>query len=212
MLKERVTVADSTPHRNPFEGHIPGEWPAPTGSIGLKLAPATLASVTLISTWPTGFAALQEALAAALQANVPAATGQTASAARGLLMRTGPEEFLLLSDQSADMTRQLRQSIAADIGSVTDLSHARCSIGLQGAHCRITLSKLFALDLRASQFPIGEIRLTGHHHVPCLLHRTGEDDFTLVAFTSYAHDQLATLMDAGREFGVRLEPTRISAG
>jgi heterotetrameric sarcosine oxidase gamma subunit len=212
MRKERVTVADSTPHRNPFEGHVPGDWPGPAGSIGLQLAPATLASVTLVSTWPTGVAALQEALATALAVPVPLVTGQTARVARGLLMRTGPEEFLLVSDQMGDMTRELRQSIAADIGSVTDLSHARCSIALQGAQCCATLSKLFALDLREHQFPVGEIRLTGHHHVPCLLHRTGENGFTALVFTTYAHDQLASLIDAGREFGIRLEPTRIAAG
>jgi sarcosine oxidase gamma subunit len=51
------------------------------------------------------------------------------------------------------------------------------------------------------------VRLTGHHHVPCLLHRLGEQAFDLYVFTTYAHDQLAVVLDAALEFGVSLKST-----
>ena len=71
--------------------------------------------------------------------------------------------------------------------------------------CQASLSKLFALDLREAHFPVGELRLTGHHHVPCTLHRRGSDRFDLYVLSTYAHDQLATVLDAAREFGASLE-------
>ena len=123
---------------------------------------------------------------------------------RGLLVRSGPEEFMLLSEQRGDMVASLRRHIASDIGSVTDLSHARCHIHIEGDKCRDTLSKLFALDFREPAFPLDQVRLSGHHHVPSMLHRRERDSFDIYVFSTYAHDQLATLVDAALEYGVSL--------
>ena len=102
---------------------------------------------------------------------------------------------------------ELRQHVPADIGSVTDLGHARCRIRIEGPRCRDTLSKLFAIDLRDAAWPVGELRLTGHHHVPSLLHRLGAQSFDVYVFSTYAFDQLATVLDAAREYGVSLKRT-----
>ena len=127
-----------------------------------------------------------------------------------MLIRTGPEEYLLISSAGAAMTETLRMAIDAQTGSVTDLGHARCRIGIEGAHCREALGKLLALDLDESSFAPGQARLTGHHHVPCVLHRLATDCFELYVTSSYASDQLATLIDAALEHGValRLDPNQ----
>jgi heterotetrameric sarcosine oxidase gamma subunit len=197
-------VPDTSLYRSPFEGHAPGLRPTRAGVIGVHLSAGHLVSVTLVSTWPAGIDALGAALGRALGVTVPQRTGRTQETPMGLLMRTGPEEFMLISDQAGDLTARLRPSIAAEIGSVTDLSHARCRIHIKGARCLDTLSKLFALDLREAAFPLGEIKLSGHHHVPCTLHRRGPAEFELYVFSTYAFDQLATLLDAALEFGVAL--------
>ena len=105
------------------------------------------------------------------------------------------------------MTTLLRQSIASGVGSVTNLSHARCRIHLEGPKCVDTLSKLFPIDLRDPAFPQQEIRLSGHHHVPSLLHCLGAQSFNVYVFSTYAFDQLATVLDAAREYGVTLKST-----
>ena len=200
-----VTVVEAViKHRSPFEGHQPGTWRTRDGHVGVHLSAGTVASVTQVATWPGAGEALGDALAAALACAVPARTGDTVALDRGVLVRSGPEEFLLLSGQSTDMRTLLHQHIAPATGSVTDLSHARCQIHITGDKCRDTLSKLFALDLREQQFPLEQVRLTGHHHVPCLLHRRGVDSFDIYVFTTYAFDQLVTLVDAAREYGVSL--------
>ena len=91
------------------------------------------------------------------------------------------------------------------MGSVTDLSHARCRIHIEGPQCRTALNKLFALDLRESALPIGDMAMTGTHHVPSTLHRLGTDAFDLYVFSTYAYDQLATVFDAAQEYGVALQ-------
>ncbi len=200
---------DTTPlYRSPFEGHAPGTQAAADGSVGVHVHAGMLSQVTQISTWGSGIDALCQQLHTALGQPVPAHTGQTQATALGLCLRTGPQEFLLVNESGTptaiNTTALLRQHIAADVGSVADLSHARCQISVEGPQCLATLGKLFALDFRAAAFPAGEVKLSGTHHMPCALLRTGPHSFVLYAFSTYAFDTLATLMDAAREYGVRL--------
>ena len=188
--------------RSPFEGHAPFEKPSRDGTVKVQLRAETLSSVVQISTWHAGLDALVPALGAAVSGTPPADSGHTVQTPAGLLMRTGPQEFLLVSEQQ--QLAELRRHVLADIGSVTDLSHARCRIRIEGERCVDTLAKLFALDLRASAFPLAQCRMTGHHHVPCLLHRLQASQFDVYVFTTYAHDQLATVIDAALEYGVAL--------
>jgi methylglutamate dehydrogenase subunit D len=201
-------VVDASLYRSPFEGHALGERPARDGSVGVRIRAALVPSAVLVSTWVSGEAALQAALAQLLGQTPPGPTGQTLATHLGLLMRTGPEEWLLIGDGTSDPLATLRAAIGADVGGVTDLSHARCRMSVKGTRCLDTLSKLFALDCRADAFPVGELRLSGHHHLPCSLHRLGETEFDLYVFTTYAHDQLASLLDAALEYGVSLEQIR----
>ena len=187
--------------RSPFAGHAAGERPNHAGAVGVRLTAGTLPGALLISTWISGIDGLLATLTPQW-GTVPQRTGQTATTPLGLLARTGPEEFLLLAIGADNLTTTLRQTVTGDIGAITDLSHARCRIRIEGAQCRATLNKLFALDLRTAEFPVGEVRMTGTHHVPCMLHRLGDDAFDMVVFTTYAYDQLGTVIDAALEYGV----------
>lgn len=201
-----VNTASNAPVRSPFEGHATGNRLNAAGQTGVQITAGMLPSFTLISTWISGLPALLEALTAVFGDTVPQRIGQTARTEFGLLARSGPEEFLLVGDDHGDRTTLLRATVGADTGSVTDLSHARCRIHIEGAQCRTLLNKLFALDLRESAFAIGDIAMTGTHHVPSTLHRLGADAFDLYVFSTYAYDQLATVLDAAQEYGVALQP------
>ena len=200
-------MADSAFH-SPFAEHSACERPGRDGQIQVRLHANTLPSVTLISTWPSGTAALGAALAQAFGATdmfpLPASTGQTAPCPLGLLLRTGPTEFLLIGDTVADSVGALKGHVWADLGALLDLSHARCRVQIQGPQSVATLGKLFALDFRDAAFPVGTVQLSGHHHVPCSLHRTGHGCFDLYLLSTYAHGQLETLLDAALEYGVAL--------
>ena len=184
-----VNTAAYAPVRSPFEGHASGNRPNAAGKIGVQLTAGMLPSFTLISTWISGLPGLQDALTTVFGDIVPQRIGKTTSTEFGLLARSGPEEFMLVGDDPIDRAAMLRTLIGADIGSVTDLSHARCRIHIEGAQCRTLLNKLFALDLRETAFAIGDIAMTGTHHVPSTLHRLDADAFDLYVFSTYAYDQ-----------------------
>jgi sarcosine oxidase subunit gamma len=192
--------------RSPFEGHATGNRPNAAGQIGVQITAGMLPSFTLISTWISGLPGLLDALSTVFGDAMPQRIGKSTRTEFGLLARSGPEEFFLIGDDHSDRTTLLRATVGADTGSVTDLSHARCRIHIEGPQCRTVLNKLFALDLRESGFAIGDIAMTGTHHVPSTLHRLGADAFDLYVFSTYAYDQLATVLDAAEEYGVALQP------
>ena len=64
------------------------------------------------------------------------------------------------------------------------------------------LAKLYALDMRPAAFASNSFALTGHHHIPCLLHRLDIQHFHAYFFTTYARGQIEALADAALEFGV----------
>lgn len=190
--------------RSPFGEQQAGDFHNSQGQLGVKITAGRCPCVTLISTWNSGAPALEAALGTALSVAIPQRSGQTVQTELGLLLRTGPLEFWLVADEPSDRVVLLRQTITPEVGSVTDLSHARCKISITGPKCHAVLSKLFVLDLREREFHISEVRMTGTHHVPSTLHRTGTDSFDLYVFTTYAQDQLETLLDAALEYGVGL--------
>jgi sarcosine oxidase subunit gamma len=198
-----VVDATRSPLRSPFTGHKAGSFPNAANNTGVTLTAEVLPGTVLVSTWISGIDGLTAALQSAW-GNVPTHTGKTCDTPHGLVMRTGPEEFLVVPVDGAPVVQLLRAAVPAAVGSVTDLSHARCRIRIEGAQSKATLNKLFPLDLRDAAFPVGEVRLTGTHHVPCALHRLSADKFDMLVFSTYAYDQLSTVMDAGLEFGVNV--------
>ena len=193
---------------SPFQSHPAIEHATRNGQVQLNLSTHLLARVTQLSTWASGIDALESALGNALSIKPPALTGQTMHCPQGLVIRSGPLEFLLIASQakpsSKDVISELRSHVTPEVGSVLDLSHARVKVHVEGPKAVEALGKLYALDFRDAEFPIDAMRLTGHHHIPCMMHRLSEQSFDLYMFTTYAHGQLELLIDAGREFGVRL--------
>jgi sarcosine oxidase subunit gamma len=179
--------------------------PTHTGLVQVHITAQRLESVTLLSTWASGMEALTQAVHSALGCTPPAQTGEAAECESGLLMRSGPLEFLLIGGEAAPQrVEQLRAHVPAEVGSVLDLSHARIRVQLHGAKAVDALAKLYALDFRPAAFPVGRFQLTGHHHIPCLLHRLDVQHFALYFLSTYAHGQIEALMDVALEYGVEL--------
>ena len=179
--------------------------PTRSGQLQVHLRVQKLSNLTQISTWSSSIGALSSALHRALDCAPPLHTGHLVQCALGTLMRSGPFEFLLVGDADhspSDRVALLRQHINAETGSVLDLSHARVRISVHGDKAVEALSKLYALDFRPAAFAANSFVLTGHHHIPCLLHRLDAQHFHAYYFTTYARGQIDALADAALEFGV----------
>lgn len=204
------------PHQHlmhsPFEGHEKGEFKNAQAKIHLSLTAGFVSSLTLISTWNGAGSALTDKMSTILGQQAPAQTGQVVYLANpaqpSVVMRVGPEELWILEAKAGDQSAYWRAQLPADIATVTDLSHARCVIRVQSSSTDFDvcfmLNKLYALDFRLPQFPVGTVKHSGYHHVPVVLHRVSEQVFDVYAMTTYAYETLHTLYDASLEFGLQL--------
>ena len=172
------------------------------GLVQVQLRASTLPRLTQLSTWIGGWPALEARLSPLMP--VPALAGQTARLGEDWIARTGPEELWLVGPRDSALCSQATSALTPDIGHALDLSHARCRLSVQGAVTVPALQKLFALDFREAAFGVNEVRLTGAHHLPAVLHRTASDAFDLYVHTTYAHDQVESVFDAALEWGAEL--------
>lgn len=205
------------PHQHlmhsPFEGHEKGEFKSSQCQVNVSLNAGFVSSLTLLGTWNGAGAQLTQKISAMLGLDAPAKTGDVVYLANpvqpSVLMRVGPEELWLLEAKSGDQSSYWRAQLPADAATITDLSHARCVIRVKSQNANFELcqmlNKLYALDFRLSHFPIGQVKHTGHHHVPVLLHRLSEQEFDVYAMTTYAYETLHNLYDAALEYGVNVE-------
>ena len=198
-------MSDSTTRATTTAAPATRSQPTRSGQLQVHLRVQKLSNLTQISTWSSSIGALSSALHRALDCDPPLHTGQLVACALGTLMRSGPFEFLLVGDTNqapSDRVGLLRQHISADLGAVLDLSHARVRVSVHGEKAVDALSKLYALDFRPAAFDNNSFALTGHHHIPCLLHRLDAQYFHAYYFSTYARGQIEMLMDAALEFGV----------
>ena len=194
-------MSDTTMTRSGHTVH-----PTHNGLVQVHITAQRLQSVTLLSTWASGMEALTQAVHRALGCTPPAQTGQGTECEAGLLLRSGPLEFLLIGAHAApERVEQLRAHVPTEVGSVLDLSHARVRLRLHGERVVDALAKLYALDFRPKAFPVGTFQLTGHHHIPGTLHRIDAQRFDLYLLTTYAHGQVEALLDVALEYGVELQ-------
>jgi sarcosine oxidase subunit gamma len=111
-----------------------------------------------------------------------------------------PGRFLLV-DQAEGLAARLCEAVAADIGTVTDLSHGRTAIRIAGSKAEWVLSKLFAIDFALPAFPVGSGVATVHHDIFAQIQRTGENAFDLYVFRSFARSFWKMLGHGAEEVG-----------
>lgn len=140
--------------------------------------------------------AAEKAMTSVLGKKPPGTIGKTAAAGDTLLFRTGPEQVWLLGGAASDLAEKLAAVIGPEYGAITDLSHSRCRIFLEGPKAREVLAKGIPLDLDPTHFRAGQFALTGLHHTPVLLYRSDADRYEIWPMRTFARSIWDWLADA----------------
>ncbi len=189
---------------------IPGKGkPGVGGAIGLQLGEARGFALIQVAGFATAMGKVESRLAALTGGRVPENVRIPVQTGAGWVFRTGPEQVWLVVPAAGDMLARLTREIAPDIGVVSDLSHSRTRIFIDGARSVDALRKGFPLDLSEAFLAAGEAALTGVHHTPVLLHRVTRDRFEIYAMRTYALTVWAWLADASHEFGYEIASSEI---
>jgi methylglutamate dehydrogenase subunit D len=164
-------------------------------------------SLYQLSHWPDQRRTFAEALREAIGLSPDATPGRATGNGSRWLLSIGPDTHWLLAHEGEPLNEALREQIAADIGTVGDLGHARVGLRLSGPEVRAVLAKGLPIDLHPRVFPAGSVAVSAIHGIDLVLHRHDEPSgaFDLYVPRSYAGDFWHWLSDAAAEFGYQVD-------
>ena len=89
------------------------------------------------------------------------------------------------------------------MGAVTDLSHARVAVRIEGNDALALASKLAPVDFDLPRHGSGSVIQTGSAHtIPITLWRRSAECFVILSERSYASSLWQAIADDGAEFGL----------
>jgi sarcosine oxidase subunit gamma len=125
----------------------------------------------------------------------------------------GPDQWLLIcpEPEAAGVAGSLREALRDVHAAITEVTDGRVAFRLAGPSAREVLAKGCPLDLHPRAFPPGACAQSLLAKAPVLLHLHGDDrehgtSFDVYVARSFAHYLWLWLEDAGREYGVQIEP------
>ncbi len=161
-------------------------------------------SVVQVTSWPGSEEAARRAIETATSLSLGTNPGAGASDDSRAAFGIAPGRWLVV-DQAEGAGEALRAAIEIETGTITDLSHGRTAIAIEGEKAEWVLSKLFALDFSLAAFPVSAGKSTAHHELFTLIQRTGADRFDLYVYRSFARSFWKLLCASAQDVGYTVE-------
>jgi methylglutamate dehydrogenase subunit D len=169
----------------------------------VSLSESRPASLLQVAAWPDTLATVEAVVGELLGLGVPP-LGTAVADPNLTIAAIAPGRFLI-AGIAPDLAPRLEAALPSEDAAVTDLSHGRVILRLQGDAAAELLAKGVALDLHPAAFPPGRVAQTAIHHIDVLLHRRAADSFDLWALRGFAEALAEWLVDAGLEFAIAVE-------
>lgn len=186
------------------EAWRPGTHANAAGEVGVTLSETRPGSIVEVACWPGAEKALLAAIRKAAGLALPETPGGGAVKGGRAGFGIGPGRFLLI-DEDEGLADRLSAAVPLDTGTVTDLSHGRTAIRVEGSKAEWVLAKFFALDFSPAAFPLHAGRATAHHDILAAIQRTGADRFDLYVFRSFARSFWTALCHGSEEAGYEVQ-------
>ena len=127
--------------------------------VGVILSETRPGSIVQIAAWPgeerQAIAAIRKVTGLALPDGAGGGVVNGAKAVFGF----APGKFTVV-DEEEGLAAAFAKAMTPAIGTVTDLSHGRTAIRIEGPEAEWVLAKFFALDFALPAFPVGAARST----------------------------------------------------
>jgi sarcosine oxidase subunit gamma len=141
------------------------------------------------------------AVGRAIGVSLPTVCGQVSSVGHRHILWLGPDEWLVVSDESpADLLAVVTQALAGQHAGVVDLSANRTVLELTGQAARSVLEKGCPADLHPRSFGQGRAIVTTLARIPVLLWQVGPGAYWVMPRSSLASYVADWLTDAMVEF------------
>jgi sarcosine oxidase subunit gamma len=127
-----------------------------------------------------------------------------ATAGNSAVLWTGPGRWIVVEPESRDLASVLAQHCPGDVAAITDLSHARTVLRVEGPQVRVLLAKLCTLDVDRAAFAPSTCAQTQFGQIGVLLYCRAEHGFDIFVFRGFAVSAWEAIIDAALEFGCRV--------
>jgi len=117
----------------------------------------------------------------------------------------GPGQYYVIAEGRTEgaLYRELKDRLNG-IASVSDQSHGRIVMRIDGPKSRNVLAKGTPVDLHRDEFAIGKSAVTQMAHVGVHLTRTGEDAFEFSVFRGFVESFWQWLTQQAEEYGYQV--------
>lgn len=189
---------------SPLAGHRePGEYPArPDGACGVTLCERFGLSICEATAWRGQGSKLRAAIRTVSGLQLKVAPGSGVAKEDMCAFDIGPDKYLVSGTRAGFVAHLIER--LKDNGTVTDLSHGRTVIRIDGPKSRWVLAKLFAIDFADEALPLGQGVATAHHDILAQIQRVGPDAFDVYVFRSFARSFWHLLCRSSAEVGFRV--------
>ena len=189
---------------SPLAGHYQlGEFGAlPEDGEVLTLSERFALSIAEVAAWRGSEDATLAAIASATGLTLAPGPGAGACSDTAAAFNIAPRRWLVTGNDAALVAR-LADSVG-ESGTVTDLSHGRTIIRIEGKRSRWVLAKIFAVDLSEDRLEEANGLSTAHHDIFAQIQRVGPDAFDIHVFRSFARSFWELLRRSAEEAGYRV--------
>ena len=160
-------------------------------------------AIAEVAAWRGAEAKMRTAIKSATGMALEAEPGSGACTDTACAFGIGPGRWLV-SGQRPGLFAALAQA-SGDHGTVTDLSHGRTVVRIDGERSRRVLAKLFAVNLADEALGIGSGLATAHHDIHAQIQRVGPTAFDIYVFRSFARSFWHLLRRSAEEVGYRVD-------
>ena len=172
--------------------HLPRDEDA-EGAV--RLSEVRAASILQIQAWPDTAEAVRSAVADILSFGAPA-PGAAAVGDGVTVAAVAPGRYFVAG--AADgLAERFAAALTSDDAAVTDFSHGRSILRIEGEAAAEVLATGVMIDLDPAAFPPGRVAQTMIHHIDVLIHRRSATAFDLWVLRSFAEALAEWLLDAG---------------
>lgn len=166
------------------------------GSSGARVTPARPATRLSLRAGADAIGTLSLAFGLEL----PQRAKTSASVAGRHALWLGPDEWLLIDENGADLMA-IASGVSA-LHSATDVSHRNTAILVSGPDAAGAIASSCPLDLGKAIFPVGAAARTVLGKIEIVLLRTGDEDYRVECWRSFAPYAFGMLVEGAEDAGL----------
>jgi len=160
------------------------------------LSEARYGSILQVQAWPETLKTVQAVLISELLDEETPPPGSAIIRSGTVVATIAPGRFMMAGP--ANLAVRLESALPASDAAVTDVSHGRVVLKLEGEAAESVLQGCVMIDLGKRVFPPGRVAQTAIHHIDVLVHRVDESHFELWVLRSFAESLAEWILDASQ--------------